>query len=63
MRISQLAERTGTPATTLRFYETAGPLPAERTPASYRIWIMLSAWAVTSGVSAESLETFRVLLP
>ncbi|WP_235884293.1 MerR family DNA-binding transcriptional regulator [Saccharopolyspora elongata] len=26
MRISQLAERTGTPATTLRFYETAGLL-------------------------------------
>lgn len=36
MRISQLAERTGIPATTLRFYETAGLLPAERTQAGYR---------------------------
>ncbi|MFD5317402.1 MerR family transcriptional regulator [Streptomyces sp. NPDC127098] len=36
MRISQLAERTGVPATTLRFYETAGLLPADRTPAGYR---------------------------
>lgn len=38
MRISQLAERTGTPATTLRFYETAGLLPAERNPAGYRLY-------------------------
>ncbi|MFF0009795.1 MerR family DNA-binding transcriptional regulator [Streptomyces tibetensis] len=33
MRISQLATRSGVPATTLRFYESAGLLPAERTPA------------------------------
>ena len=37
-RISQLAERTGVPATTLRFYETAGLLPAERTAAGYRVY-------------------------
>ncbi|MET8590430.1 MerR family transcriptional regulator [Streptomyces sp. NPDC005078] len=36
MRISQLAERSGVPATTLRFYENAGLLPADRTPAGYR---------------------------
>lgn len=36
MRISQLAERSGVPATTLRFYEGAGLLPADRTPAGYR---------------------------
>ncbi|MCO1576128.1 MerR family transcriptional regulator [Crossiella sp. SN42] len=36
LRISQLAERTGVPASTLRFYESAGLLPAERTPAGYR---------------------------
>lgn len=36
MRISQLAERTGVPATTLRFYEGAGLLTADRTPAGYR---------------------------
>lgn len=38
MRISQLAERSGVPATTLRFYETAGLLPAGRTPAGYRVY-------------------------
>lgn len=38
MRISQLAERSGVPATTLRFYETEGLLPADRTPAGYRVY-------------------------
>ncbi|MFC1408626.1 MerR family transcriptional regulator [Streptacidiphilus sp. N1-12] len=38
MRISQLAERAGVPVTTLRFYETAGLLSAERTPAGYRMY-------------------------
>ncbi|MEU2026989.1 MerR family transcriptional regulator [Streptomyces sp. NPDC016469] len=37
-RISQLAERSGVPATTLRFYEGAGLLPADRTPAGYRVY-------------------------
>lgn len=37
-RISQLAERSGVPATTLRFYEDAGLLPAGRTPAGYRMY-------------------------
>jgi DNA-binding transcriptional MerR regulator len=36
MRISQLAEASGLPASTLRFYEAEGLLPAERTPAGYR---------------------------
>jgi len=36
--ISQLAERTGVQATTLRFYESAGLLSASRTPAGYRIY-------------------------
>jgi len=36
--ISQLAERTGVPATTLRFYESAGLLPAGRTPGGYRVY-------------------------
>lgn len=31
MRISELAARAGVPATTLRFYETAGLLSPERT--------------------------------
>ncbi|MEU8413810.1 MerR family transcriptional regulator [Amycolatopsis japonica] len=38
LRISQLAARTGVPATTLRFYETAGLLPAERTDSGYRVY-------------------------
>ncbi|MFF2847498.1 heavy metal-responsive transcriptional regulator [Streptomyces sp. NPDC058001] len=37
-RISQLAERSGVPATTLRFYEDAGLLSADRTPAGYRVY-------------------------
>jgi DNA-binding transcriptional MerR regulator len=36
MRISQLAERSGVPATTLRFYESAGLITADRTPSGYR---------------------------
>ncbi|MEV6422432.1 MerR family transcriptional regulator [Streptomyces sp. NPDC051662] len=38
MRISQLAARCGVPATTLRYYESAGLLPADRTPAGYRVY-------------------------
>ncbi|WP_282947853.1 MerR family DNA-binding transcriptional regulator [Cellulomonas endometrii] len=30
MKISELAARSGVPATTLRFYEAEGLLPAER---------------------------------
>ncbi|MFF2730311.1 MerR family transcriptional regulator [Streptomyces sp. NPDC058008] len=37
-RISQLAVRSGVPATTLRFYESAGLLPADRTPSGYRVY-------------------------
>jgi MerR family transcriptional regulator, copper efflux regulator len=38
MRISQLAERSGVPATTLRFYESAGLLAAQRTASGYRAY-------------------------
>ena len=38
LRICQLAERSGVPATTLRFYETAGLMPAERTASGYRLY-------------------------
>jgi DNA-binding transcriptional MerR regulator len=38
MRISQLAERSGVPATTLRFYETAGLLRPDRSPSGYRLY-------------------------
>lgn len=37
-RISQLADRVGMPATTLRFYEKVGLLPARRTTAGYRVY-------------------------
>lgn len=37
-RISQLAEQAGLPATTLRFYEQAGLLPAQRSAAGYRLY-------------------------
>jgi MerR family transcriptional regulator, copper efflux regulator len=36
MLISEVAERTGVPASTLRFYETVGLVPAGRTAAGYR---------------------------
>ncbi|MGW9431625.1 MerR family transcriptional regulator [Streptomyces decoyicus] len=38
MRISQLAERCGVPATTLRFYEGAGLMPADRAASGYRLY-------------------------
>ena len=38
IRISQLAERSGVPATTLRFYEASGLLPAARSEAGYRLY-------------------------
>lgn len=38
MKISQLAERTGVPTTTLRYYESAGLLPAGRTASGYRVY-------------------------
>ncbi|WP_460695711.1 MerR family transcriptional regulator [Nocardia thraciensis] len=38
MRISELAERSGVPATTLRYYEGAGLVPAARNEAGYRVY-------------------------
>ncbi|SIO90939.1 MerR family transcriptional regulator [Nocardiopsis sp. JB363] len=38
MRISELAERSGVAATTLRYYEERGLLPAQRSPAGYRLY-------------------------
>lgn len=37
-RISQLAGRVGVPASTLRFYEKEGLLPAERSAGGYRVY-------------------------
>lgn len=38
LRISELATRTGIPATTLRYYDDAGLLSADRTPSGYRMY-------------------------
>ena len=38
MHISQLADRTGVPASTLRYYESVGLLPADRDSAGYRVY-------------------------
>lgn len=38
LRISQVAERTGFSAATLRYYESIGLLVADRTPSGYRVY-------------------------
>ncbi|MGH3757653.1 MerR family transcriptional regulator [Actinophytocola sp.] len=38
MHISQLAEISGVPATTLRYYESVGLLPADRDSTGFRIY-------------------------
>ena len=38
MQVSELAERSGVAATTLRYYEERGLLPAQRSPAGYRLY-------------------------
>ncbi|QKW31843.1 MerR family transcriptional regulator [Nocardiopsis flavescens] len=38
MRVSELAERSGVAATTLRYYGERGLLPAQRSPAGYRLY-------------------------
>ncbi|GKQ36053.1 MerR family transcriptional regulator [Streptomyces sp. A012304] len=65
-RISQLAERSGVPATTLRFYETAGLLPAERTASGYRVYgqdaVERLAFISSAKVLGLPLEEIRHLL-
>nr|WP_030267265.1 MerR family transcriptional regulator [Streptacidiphilus jeojiense] len=55
LRISQLASRSGVPATTLRFYESAGLLPADRTPAGYRVYTEESLERLSFIVAAKHL--------
>lgn len=38
LRISELADQSGVPSTTLRYYEQVGLLPADRTPSGYRVY-------------------------
>ncbi|MZE80651.1 heavy metal-responsive transcriptional regulator [Streptomyces xinghaiensis] len=65
-RISQLAERSGVPATTLRFYEDAGLLPADRTPAGYRVYgedaVERLAFVSSAKLLGLTLEEIRELL-
>ncbi|MGW4104478.1 heavy metal-responsive transcriptional regulator [Streptomyces sp. NPDC004976] len=65
-RISQLAERSGLPATTLRFYETAGLLPAERTASGYRVYgeeaVERLAFISSAKLLGLALEEIRDLL-
>ncbi|MGP4087587.1 heavy metal-responsive transcriptional regulator [Streptomyces sp. KR55] len=65
-RISQLAERSGVPATTLRFYETAGLLPAERTASGYRVYgedaVERLAFISSAKLLGLALEEIRDLL-
>ncbi|GGV48247.1 MerR family transcriptional regulator [Kitasatospora herbaricolor] len=65
-RISQLAERSGVPATTLRFYEDAGLLPADRTPSGYRMYgedaVERLAFISSAKLLGLALEEIRDLL-
>jgi DNA-binding transcriptional MerR regulator len=65
-RISQLADRCGVPATTLRFYETAGLLPAGRTASGYRVYDQSAVERMEVIASAKhlglSLDEIRDLL-
>lgn len=66
LRISQLAERCGVPASTLRFYETAGLLPAERTASGYRLYdeesVERLAFISSGKLLGLALEDIRDLL-
>ena len=65
-RISQLADRSGMPATTLRFYETAGLLPAGRTASGYRVYgeeaVERLAFISSAKLLGLALEEIRELL-
>ncbi|GHE25133.1 MerR family transcriptional regulator [Kitasatospora indigofera] len=65
-RISQLAERSATPASTLRFYETAGLLPAGRTASGYRVYgedaVERLAFISSAKLLGLALEEIRELL-
>ena len=64
--ISDLAERSGVPASTLRYYEQQGLLPAGRTPAGYRIYNQASVERLRFISAAKhlhlSLDSIRDLL-
>lgn len=65
-RISRLAEVSGVPATTLRFYEDAGLLSADRTPSGYRVYgddaVERLAFISSAKLLGLALEEIRELL-
>ncbi|MFD4366460.1 MerR family transcriptional regulator [Rhodococcus sp. NPDC058521] len=65
-RISELAERTRVPASTLRFYEDAGLLTPERTPSGYRIYdnsaVDRLAFITSAKAMGMTLDDIRDLL-
>ena len=54
--ISQLSSATGVPATTLRFYESEGLLPAGRASNGYRIYDELAQQRLAFITAAKSLN-------
>ncbi|MFC9810529.1 MerR family transcriptional regulator [Streptomyces virginiae] len=66
LRISQPAEHSGVPASTLRFYGTAGLLPAERTASGYRQYgpdaVERLAFISSAKLLGLALEDIRDLL-
>lgn len=66
LRISELAARSGVPATTLRFYEAAGLLPAGRTASGYRVYgeeaVHRLAFISSGKLLGLALEEIRDLL-
>lgn len=65
-RISELAERTCVPASTLRFYEDAGLLAPDRTPSGYRIYdnsaVDRLAFITSAKAMGMTLDDIRDLL-
>ena len=54
--ISQLSSATGVPATTLRFYESEGLLPADRAPNGYRVYDERAQQRLAFITAAKSLN-------
>lgn len=68
LKVSELAARAGVPATTLRFYEQEGLLPARRSPAGYRVYDeaavdRLAFIATAKGLGLALPEIRRLLQP
>lgn len=67
LRISEVAARTGVPSTTLRYYEQAGLLAADRTPSGYRVYDERAVEQLQFISAAKrlqlSLGSIRELLP